>query len=71
MRRESVLSIAQAARRVGSVVVIVGAENLRILCEINLQKPMGLSWFVDGSEVSAAEVVRLLDDVQGVNHERD
>ena len=64
MRRESVLSIAQAARRVGSVVVIVGAENLRILCEINLQKPGGLAWFVNGAEVSATEVSRLLDTIQ-------
>jgi hypothetical protein len=66
VHKESVLSIAQAARRVGSVVVIVGPENLRILCEVNLQRPMGLSWFADGTEVQASEVSRLLDVAQGV-----
>ena len=66
MRRESVQSIAQAARRVGSVVTIVGEQNLKILCEVNLQRPMGLSWFADGTEVQASEVSRLLDVAQGV-----
>lgn len=65
MRKESVLSIADAARRTGSLVTILGEQNTQILCEIDLQKPMGLSWFVDGVEATAAEVSSLLDHVQG------
>ena len=65
MRRESVQSIAQAARRVGSVITIVGPENTRILCEVNLQTPSGLRWYVDNTEVSANEVSHLLALAQG------
>jgi len=64
MRRESVQSIAQAARRVGSVVTVVGEQNLKILCEVNLQRPMGLAWHVDGIELPVSEVSRLLDVAQ-------
>ena len=69
MRKESVLSIATAARRTGSLVTVLGEKNTQILCEINLQKPMGLAWFVNGSEATAAEVSRVLDTIQGVDHE--
>lgn len=63
--RESVQSIAQAARRTGSVVVVLGPENTKVLCELNLQRPSGLAWFMNGAEVTAAEVVRMLDTAQG------
>ena len=70
MRKESVQSIAQSAMRLGSLIVVVGPENTHILCETNLQKPGGLAWFVNGAEVSATEVSRLLDTIQGgVDHD--
>ncbi|MGX7001945.1 hypothetical protein [Caballeronia sp. KNU42] len=65
MRKESVLSIAQSARRMGSVVVIVGEQNLRILCEVAMHTPSGLKWYADNTEVTAVEIARLLDDAQG------
>ncbi|SAL55655.1 hypothetical protein AWB69_05981 [Caballeronia udeis] len=64
VRRESVLSIAQAARRTGSVVVVVGPENLQILCEVRPQNPVGLRWYVDGAEVPASRISHLLDVAQ-------
>lgn len=65
VRKESVLSIAQAARRSGSVVVVVGPQNLRILCEVCMQKPSGLRWFADNFEVPASKVSYLLEQAQG------
>jgi len=65
VRKESVLSIAQAARRTGSVVVVVGEENLKILCEVCEQKSSGLQWYVDGLEIQASRVSHLLDVAQG------
>lgn len=65
VRRESVLSIAQAARRSGSVAVIVGRENLKILCEVDPSKPSGLRWYADGFEIPASKISHLLDAAQG------
>ncbi|WP_158935063.1 hypothetical protein [Burkholderia sp. S171] len=64
MRKESLQSIAQSAMRLGSVVVIVGEQNLKILCEVAMQTPSGLRWYVDNTEVQASEVSRLLDVAQ-------
>lgn len=64
VRKESVLSIAQSARRAGSAVVVVGPQNLRIVCEVCPQKPSGLRWHVDGHEVPASKVSHLLDVAQ-------
>lgn len=69
VRRESVLSIAQAARRAGSVVVVVGPENLKILCEVSSQTPSGLKWFADNAEVPASRVSHLLALAQGDRNE--
>ncbi len=63
--KESVLSLAVAARRTGSVVVVLGPENTRILCEVCPLKPSGLRWFADGVEVAASKISYLLENVQG------
>lgn len=60
VRKESLLSIAQAARRTGSVVVIVGPGNMKILCEVHPQRPFDLRWFVDNEELPASRVSHLL-----------
>lgn len=68
VRKESVLSIAQAARRSGSVIVVVGPENLRILCEVCPRKPSGLRWYVDNFEAPASKVSHLLEVAQQGEH---
>ncbi|CAE6876036.1 hypothetical protein R69608_01406 [Paraburkholderia nemoris] len=62
--KESVLSLAVAARRNGSVVVVLGPENTRILCEVDPAKPSGLRWFADNFEVPASKISHLLDVIQ-------
>jgi len=71
MKKESVLSIACAARRVGQVVVVLGPENTQILCEVCVQKPSGLRWFADGFEVPCSKISYLLDVVQGQGNDHD
>lgn len=69
VRKESILSIAQAARRTGSVVVVVGPENLKILCEVDPAKPSGLRWYADNFEIPASKISYLLDVAQGIDRE--
>lgn len=71
MKKESVLSIAQSARRTGSCMVVLGPENTQILCEVCVQKPSGLRWFADGFEVPCSKISYLLDVVQGQGNDHD
>jgi hypothetical protein len=65
VKKESVLSIAQAARRSGSALVVLGPENLRILCEVCPQKPSDLRWYANNVEMPASRISFLLEQAQG------
>lgn len=63
VRKESILSIALAARRAGKATVIVGNENTRIDCQ-HIDGSEFL-WWANGERKHAHEIGFLLDDVQG------
>lgn len=64
MRRESILSIASAARRTGSITVVVGGKNDRIDCE-HVANTGEFRWWANGVSKQAYEISFLLDTLQG------
>lgn len=64
MRRESILSIATAARRSGKITVVVGKENDRIDCEHHADRNE-FRWWWNGFPTPCHKISFLLDDAQG------
>lgn len=62
MRKESVLSICNAARRAGSITVVVGSGNTRIDCRYVAGSEF--QWTLNGQPVAAHQVSRALDRIQ-------
>ena len=65
VRRESVQSLAAAARRSGSIVVVLGDRNTKVQCEVCTNRVTGLRWFVDDWEVPSSRIVTVLEELQG------
>lgn len=65
MRRESILSIATAARRTGQITVVVGQKNHRVRCE---HDPLTdtFAWWWDDWPAPSHKISFLLDDAQGL-----
>lgn len=64
VRKESILSIATAARRTGSITVVVGEKNDRIDCEHNPNTDE-FRWWFNGFPAPSHKISFLLDDCQG------
>jgi len=64
MRKESILSIASAAKRMGHVTVVVGQENHRVRCEHDAINDE-FKWWWDDWPTPSHKISFLLDDAQG------
>jgi hypothetical protein len=68
VRKESILSIACAARRTGQITVVVGQENHRVRCEHDALTNE-FRWWWDDWPAPSHKISFLLDDAQGVDRE--
>jgi hypothetical protein len=64
VRKESILSIATAARRSGSITVVVGVANDRIDCEYRTITD-DFRWWFNGFPAPCHKISFLLDTAQG------
>jgi hypothetical protein len=63
MSKESILSLATAARRTGSVVVVLGPANTRLRCTYHVPTDM-FQWHVDDFPCPASRVSWVLESLQ-------
>ncbi|MGF6905318.1 hypothetical protein P3T22_006611 [Paraburkholderia sp. GAS348] len=61
--KESILSLASAARRTGSVIVVLGPENTRLCCTYHVPTDT-FQWHVDDSPCPASRVSWILESLQ-------